>query len=137
MVEKLDLAQEQLGVKGQLEALADSPVSSAAGPQQHSSFKGVQDDLRQIAMLEQQRSDGASSAGSHADSAAGAVRDLITQLVAREAALKQAQTAFDVEGSRWTAYYAARLVRSQTECNVTKGVVAPSGRGQQTQGKQQ
>jgi len=139
-VEKLDLAQEQLAVKGQTSALAD-PLINSAGGQRRPSFNGPRDDLRQIAALEQQRSDAVDSATSHADSAAGAVRDMITQLVAREAALKEAQAAFEAEGSRWTAYYAARLARAQMECNVTRGVVAtpvrPSGKQGKQTGKQQ
>jgi hypothetical protein len=135
-VEKLDLAQEQLAVNGQTSALAD-PVVSSEGGQRRASFNGAQDALRQITSLEQQRSDAVDSATNHADSAAGAMRDMVTQLVAREAALKGAQAAFEAEDSRWTAYYTARLARAQTECNVTKGVVAPPGRGKQTQGKQQ
>jgi hypothetical protein len=136
VIEKLDLAQEQLAVNGQIATLADPLVSSADG-QRRASFNGAQDALRQIAALEQQRSEAVDSATGHADSAAGAVRDTIAQLVAREAAMKGAQAAFEAEGSRWTAYYAARLARAQMECNVTKGVVAPPGRGKQTQGKQQ
>jgi hypothetical protein len=144
-IEKLDLAQEQLGVNGQIAALSNPSADASAGAsangaggQRRPSFSGVQDALRQIMAQEQQRSDAVDSATRRADLAAGAMRDMVTQLVAREAALKEAQAAFETEGSRWTAYYTARLARAQTECNVTKGVVAaPPKQGKQSQGKKQ
>jgi hypothetical protein len=128
-IEKVDLEQEQLGVNGQLAALTDSG-------NRRPSFTAAQDVLRQITALEQQRSDAVDSAASHAGEAAAAVRDTIAQMVAREAALKDAQAAFAAESIRWNAYYAARQARAQTECNVTKGMVAPARpAGKQTTGK--
>jgi hypothetical protein len=129
--EKSDLAQELSGINGQIAILTDSG-------QRRPAFNGAQDALRQIAALAQQRSDAADSGISHGDAAAGTVRALLDQLEAREAALKEAQAAFETEGSRWSAYYSARLSRAQTECNVTKGVVAAPPRPPQPppQGKQ-
>jgi hypothetical protein len=115
--EKSDLAREQSGTNGQIAILTDSG-------QRRPAFNAVQDALRQIAALEQQRSDAADSAVSHADPAAGAVRTLLDQLEAHDAALKEARSAFEAEGSRWSAYYAARSARTQTECSVTRGFVA-------------
>ncbi len=125
-MEKLDLEQEQLGVRGQTAALSDSA-------QRRSSFNGAQDALRHIASLEQQRSDAVDSAISHTDATAAAVRGLLTELEGQEAALKETQAAFAAEGARWSAYYSARLARAQTECAITKGVIpAPA----QPRGKQ-
>ncbi|HEY1755281.1 MAG TPA: hypothetical protein VGG72_07780 [Bryobacteraceae bacterium] len=116
--EKLDVAQEQSGVSAQIATLTDSG-------QQHPSLKGPEDTLRQIAALEQERSGAVDSGISHSDAASAGVRGLIAQLEAREAALQGAQAAFDAEGGRWSAYYAARLARAQTECAVTRGVILP------------
>jgi hypothetical protein len=125
-LEKSDVAQEQLGVRGQIAALADSG-------QRRPSFSTAQDALRQIAALEQQRSDAADSEISHDDAAREAVRGLLIQMEEREAALKETQAKFETERARWSAYYAARLARAQTECSVSKGVIATPA---QPQGKQ-
>ena len=123
--EKADLVREQLDVSGQIAALSESG-------QRRPSFNGAQDALRQISALEQQRASAADSGISHDDAAWAAARSLLSKLEAREAALQDAQAAFEAESSSWRAYYAARLVRAQTECQVTKGVIAPV----QPQGKQ-
>jgi hypothetical protein len=125
-MEKLDLEQEQLGVQGQTTALSDSA-------QRRSSFNGAQEALRHIASLEQQRSDAVDSAISHTDATAAAVRAMLAQLAEQETALKETQAAFVAEGARWSAYYSARLERAQTECNITKGVIATPA---QPRGKQ-
>jgi hypothetical protein len=127
--EKLDLEQEKLGVDGQIAALASVTESG----QRRIAFDGAQDALRQIVALEQQRSGVADSGIGHGDEALGAVRELNAQLTAREAALKEAQAAFETEKDRWSAYYAARLARAQTECNASKGLVTTPAR---PQGKQ-
>ncbi len=121
--EKSDLAQEQLGVNGQLAALTDSA-------QRRASFNAALDALRQISALQQLRSDALASGISHDDATWQATRTLVAELEEREAALKDTQAAFEAERARWSAYYAARLARAQTECAVTKGVAAPA------QGKQ-
>jgi hypothetical protein len=128
--EKSDLMQEQLGILGQIAVLADT---AAGGGQHRASFDGAQDALRQIGALEQQRSDTVDSGISHDDATWQAVRGLLAQLEEREAALKETQAAFETERARWSAYYAARLLRAQTECNVTKGGAAAPA---QPQGKQ-
>jgi hypothetical protein len=92
--------------------------------------------LRQIAALEQQRSDAADSGISHGDATREGVRGLVAQLEAREAALGELQTAFEAESSALKAYYAARLARAQTECNASKGVVTPARPQPPSQGKQ-
>ena len=130
--EKSDLAQEELGVAGQIAILTDSS-------QRRPSFNAAQDTLRQIAALEQQRSEAVDSAIGHDDAAGLGVRGLLAQLETGEAALKDIQAAFAAEGSRWSAYYAARLTRAQAECAAARGVVATPARPQpqaQPQGKQ-
>jgi hypothetical protein len=129
VAEKSDLAQEQSGINGEIAVLTDSA-------QRRPAFDGAQDALRQIAALAQQRSDAADSGISHGDAAAGAVRALLDQLEAHAAALKEVEAAFEVEGSRWSAYYATRLARAQTECTVTKGGVAAPARPPLPPGKQ-
>ena len=106
--DKSDLAQEQLGVNGQIAALAESA-------QRRPAFSGAEDSLRQIAALEQQRSQTVDSEISHGEAALAPVRDFAGQLEVREGALKEAQAAFEAESVRWRAYYTARLARAQAE----------------------
>jgi hypothetical protein len=122
--EKLDITLEQLEVNGQVAVLAESG-------QQRPSFTGAQNALRRIAALEQQRSGAADSGSSRANAAAEALHNLVLQLQAREATLRDAQTAFQAESASWSAYYTARLARAQTECSVSKGVFTTPARGKQ------
>jgi hypothetical protein len=117
--EKEDIAQERAGVSGQTEAL-----TAAAGTPPKPAFSGAQAELRRIAAFEKQRADFADSGLSHADPSAAAMRDLVAQLEARENSIKDAQAAFEAEGARWSAYYALRLTRAQTECAITRGFSA-------------
>ena len=84
------------------------------------------------------RADSADTGWSHAIPASVALRDFVAQLEARESSLKEAHNAFASEGSRWSAYYASRLARAQTECAITKGLpaTAPVPQTKQNQGKQ-
>ena len=48
---------------------------------------------------------------------------------ARQAAIEKARQALTVESNRWREYYAARITRAQTECQLTAGpAVAPTPR---------
>ena len=71
--------------------------------------------------MQQQRSDAVDSAVGRADAPPAALADWWCQLQARQAAWTDVQTAFEAEGTRWSAYYAARLARAQTECAITRG----------------
>jgi hypothetical protein len=125
-VEKSDLEQEQLGVKGQTVNLTESG-------RRRPSFNASQDALQQISALEQQRGDAVDSAIGHSDASVGALLDLVAQLEAREGALKETQAGYEAERIRWSAYYAARLARAQSECNASKGLVTTPARPQTKQ----
>ena len=113
--EKSDLAPERAGLDGQLANLSQSV-------QHRASLAAPQDGLKQIVALQQQRSDAVDAAVSHADASATDLADVVMQLQARQAALNELQTAFGTEAARWSAYYATRLARAQTECSISKGV---------------
>lgn len=123
--EKSDLVSERSGIASQITNLTQSS-------QNRSSFTPALDELKQISTVEQQRSEALDAATSHTDPAAAALSDLVMQLEARQAAWKDIQAAFNSEGERWTAYYAARLARAQTECSITRGpAAAPRPQGKQ------
>jgi hypothetical protein len=120
-VEKSDLAQEKLGVNGQIAELAGTVTGSG---QRGPSFAGPQDALRKIESLQRQRSDAADSGIGQSEASLGPLRDLVAQLQTRDEGLKAVQAAFETENVRWSAYYAARLGRAQTECAVTAPAAA-------------
>jgi len=68
--------------------------------------------LRQIEMQIQERE-------TTGDQFVGELRDLLTASQARQSAIEAQLKYISIEGTRWSAYYAARLSRAQTECAVT------------------
>jgi hypothetical protein len=125
--EKADVAQEQAGVSGQAAGL----MAASGGAQPKPAFSGAQAGLQRIAALQKQRSDAADSGVNHAVPAAFAVQELVSQLESRESSIKATRAAFETESARWSAYYAARLARAQTECAATKGFPAAKPQGKQ------
>jgi len=121
--EKEDLAAERAGINGQIVNLNESAKDKVA-------FAPAQDQLKQVSLQEQKRSDAIDSASSHQAPSVAALRDLVEQLEKRQTAQGDVQKAFEKEQAAWSAYYVARLARAQTECSITQG--APS----RTQGKQ-
>lgn len=122
--EKSDMAAERAGADGQSANLVQ------AG-QQRPSFIPAENTLKQIASFEQQRSAAIDMAISHAGPAAAAMRDLAAQLDARQAAWKDAQTAFAAERDRWSGYYAARIARARMECAAMGGAAPARAQGKQ------
>ena len=57
----------------------------------------------------------------------GELRDLLTASQARQGAIEAQLKFISAEGTRWSAYYAARRARAQTECAITKGGAAAAG----------
>jgi hypothetical protein len=51
--------------------------------------------------------------------------DLAATYRARVSALENELNALNGESARWTAYYAARLARTQVECAITNNTLAP------------
>ena len=128
--EATDVAQEQAGIDGQLANLAESLKSRA-------SLGGSQKILQQIQSLAAQRAALAQGGLKRKESFLASVRALVAALTAREAALKEERIAQGAERARWTAYYAARLKRSQTECSIIRGPApAPRRPAAKQQGKQ-
>jgi hypothetical protein len=54
-----------------------------------------------------------------------ALTEVVTAAQARQVALQAEQDAAVAEAARWSAYYAARLARTQTECQITRGAAPP------------
>jgi chromosome segregation ATPase len=50
-----------------------------------------------------------------------ALRELVAAYDSRQVSLERELSALSAEATRWTAYYAARAARAQTECSVTTG----------------
>jgi len=113
-VEKSDLAPERAGLDGQLANLTQSA-------ERRGSLAAPQDALKQVEAVQKQRSDTVDSAVGFADTAGPALADLMVQLQARQTAWTDVQTAFEAEGTRWNAYYAARQARAQIECTISRG----------------
>jgi len=111
--ERSDVAQEQSGIDGQLTNLAESLKKRAI-------LGDTQKILQQIQSLAAQRATLAQGGLDRQESFLAAVRSLVTMLQTRESAVKDAQVAYEAERARWTAYYAARLARAQTECSITR-----------------
>ena len=99
-----------------------------------------QKDLEAIAeqyrLLEKQAQDRAASHGRLVDN----LRELLNTSQARQAAIDERLRTVGVEGSRWSAYYAARQARAQIECslvNPTAPAAQPSLPRPAPQGKKQ
>jgi hypothetical protein len=125
--ERSDVAQEQSGVDGELANLAESV-------KKRSTLADAQKVLQQIQTLTGQRAALAQGGQERQEAFLASVRNLVTAMGAREAALKEERIAEGAERGRWNAYYTARLARSQTECTIIRGTPAAPPRG--PQGKQ-
>ena len=115
--DQADLAQEQSGLNGQIEDLATSTG-------QKPSLGDAQAALRQVAALLSERADLGQGAAGRQEALAAALAGLVAAYEARDAALQSESASFASERTLWTAYYAARLARAQTECSVTLGGAA-------------
>jgi hypothetical protein len=127
VIEKNDVTQEQAGIDAQLANLEESVKSRAV-------LGDAVKILQQIQMLAGLRASLASGVVESQEAFLAPVRDMIAALEAREAAMKEDEAAHEAERSRWGAYYAARLARSQTECSILRGpapapAAAPRPRG--------
>jgi hypothetical protein len=91
-------------------------TSLATGVQQIPALANPQKDLEAIAeqsrLLEKQVRDRAAAHGRLIDD----LRELLNAGQARQAAIDERLRTVGVEGQRWSAYYAARQARAQTEC---------------------
>jgi hypothetical protein len=119
--ERSDVAQEQAAIDGELVNLAESLKKRAA-------LGDAQRILLQIQALAVQRATLAQGGQERQEAFLAAVRNLVTALEAREAALKDERVAHGAERGRWNAYYGARLARAQTECSIIRGTPAAPAR---------
>jgi hypothetical protein len=62
--------------------------------------------------------------GGQQDALRAALNERMTAVQARQTALQAELNAATTEAARWSTYYAARLSRTQMECNITRGVTA-------------
>ncbi len=130
-----DLAAEKSSDARERSALDQQGANLSQSAQRRPVLSPSADALKDVAASQQQRSDAVDAAGNHAEEAGTALRDLVVQLQNRESAWKDIQAAFQTEGTRWDAYYAARQARAQTECVIVKGLSPAPGK-QTVPGKQ-
>lgn len=120
-----DLAAEKSGMAPERAAVDGLIVNLNQSLQRRPSLSAPADGLKQVLADQQQRADAVDSSASHAAAASMDLADLVMQLDARRSAWSGVQSAFQGEAVRWNAYYAARLARAQTECNITRGLTPP------------
>jgi hypothetical protein len=117
--EKIETGLEQTAIDGQLAALGES-VKTQPG------LGRAQTALQQLQAQAQQRGDAIQNGTVQQTLAGTSLKDVVSSADARVAAWKDLQAAYEIERTRWNAYYAARLARAQTECSITRGVVGSS-----------
>jgi hypothetical protein len=122
-LERADTGQEKTAVDMQSDALAQSV-------KQRASLEGSQKLLEQVSAMIRARAAAADQAESAPNPSVALLRDLVTKLEARDAALREESAAFEAERVRWNGYYAARLARAQTECSITR-IGLPQSKGKQ------
>jgi len=66
----------------------------------------------------------AQAIGAQQDALRAALNERMTAAQARQTALQAELNAATTESARWSTYYAARLARTQLECNITRGMTA-------------
>ena len=117
----VDAQQEQAAAEGMAAELAASatrrPALSAA--------------VTPLNVVNRQSADLAKLAADRESSGAAlspAILDVLAAAEARQTAIEAAQKTAAAESARWTAYYANRLARAQTECAITGQAPRPAPR---------
>ena len=111
-IERAEAEQERIAVEAQLGELTESLKRRAQLAEAHRT-------LTTIADLIKQRAGGAQQEAERRAAFVAALNDLASAYAARERSIRAEITALATESARWTDYYAARIVRSHTECAIT------------------
>jgi hypothetical protein len=128
--ERTDAALE----RSTLEAQSANLAASAFG---RPGLADAGNTLVRITDIVNRRSSLADQHATQRDRGVAALRDLVAADQAREAALRDAITAFQAEGARWSTYYSVRLARTQAECSSTGASTAPAPARKAAKGKKQ
>ena len=117
--DRIEAEQERSAVaeKNGFLAVSANRLPALAGAQQ--ALTATAQAMRQIEMQIQERE-------TTGDQFVGELRDLLTASQAKQSAIEAQLKYISAEGTRWSAYYAARLSRAQTECAVTNAGPAVS-----------
>lgn len=98
-------------------ALADLSQSARVQP----ALAVAQSALQQTEEIVKQRLQLVQDQAERRNAVLDSLKALVIAYQTRETAVKEAAAAFEVERRKWTAYYAARSQRAQTECALTGG----------------
>jgi len=107
-----DAQQEQAGVSGMAATLTDSAKRRPALNAALASLTEMSQQSANLAKLTAERETSGAALNQQ-------ILDFIAAAQARQTAIEAEQKAAAAEGARWTAYYATRLTRAQTECAIT------------------
>jgi chromosome segregation ATPase len=110
--DRAEAAQEKIAVDGQLSDLSDSAKRRPALEEARARLEGISATIAaRAANLQSQATRRAALLAS--------LTDLAAAREARQRALEMRLAALAIETSRWGDYYAARLARARTECDIT------------------
>ena len=112
--ETTDANQFRSGLDAQMSILAE-------GAKRRASLVEPWRELQEIS----KNAAGLAGIGAQQDALRAALNERVTAAQARQTALQVELNAATTEAARWSTYYAARLSRTQLECNLTRGVTAP------------
>jgi hypothetical protein len=115
--ESTEAQQESIAIDGKLADLAESVKRRAA-------FVDAQGLLTQLLEMTKDRAARADERASRKDALNTLLGNLVVSYQDRRTAIDAEVSALEAEAARWSAYYTARLARSQTECAITN----PGGR---------
>jgi len=118
--EAQDIGQEEAAVEGLLSSLDQSV-------KQRPDLKPAQQALRDIRAAYQAKAAAAQQRGLSVAAVAILFKQVAEAYKARSEAVEQERQTLRGETDRWATYYAARLSRAQTECDVTRGIVPRRG----------
>ena len=110
--DRAEAEQERIAIDGQLSDLADSAKRRPA-------LEDARAKLQAIGAGVAARSADLQQFQTRRASLAAALNDLVEVRQARQHALEAQLAALTLETSRWGDYYAARLARARTECEIT------------------
>ena len=122
-----DLTADKINGDQELADLQKSLEELAAGARAQPGLIPAQNTLLQTVEMTRQRTELAHSRMDRRAAVMDSLRALAEAYQAREKAVKEAGAAVETERTRWTAYYAARSQRSQTECALTKPAAPARG----------
>ena len=117
--ERTDAEQSRDGIETQLTALGESVA-------RRSTLDDAQASLGNVASVARQRAMQSAELAAVGNSFTPLLKELDAAFQSREKALESEVAALASERTHWSEYYAARLLRSQTECSITNVSDAPA-----------